>query len=54
MKDVFSFAAPLSVLGLLAEIFFRRYMHTLLRERNTVLKRIAESSEWQRYLPAGT
>lgn len=52
MKDVFCFEAPLSVLGRLAEIaFLRRYMQALLHERNAVLKQIAESSEWQRYLP---
>ena len=52
MKDVFCFEAPLSILGRLAELtFLTRYMQALLRERNAVLKRIAESSEWQRYLP---
>ena len=52
MKDVFCFAAPLAVLGRLAEIaFLHRYMQALLRERSTVLKEIAESSAWQRYLP---
>ena len=52
MKDAFCFAAPLPVLGRLAEMaFLRRYMHALLRERNAVLKEIAESPEWQRYLP---
>lgn len=52
MKDIFCFAAPLSILGRLAEIvFLRRYMQALLHERNVVLKRIAESSEWQKYLP---
>ena len=29
----------------------RRYMLALLRERNTVIKRVAESSEWEQYLP---
>jgi hypothetical protein len=53
MKNVYCFAAPLPVLGRLAEVtFLRRYMLALLRERNRVLKGIAESSEWQRYLPA--
>jgi hypothetical protein len=53
MKNVYRFAAPLPVLGRLAEVtFLRRYMIALLRERNRVLKEIAESSEWQRYLPA--
>ena len=52
MKDVFRFAAPLPVLGRLAEIaFLRRYMQALLRERNAVIKEIAESSEWERYVP---
>jgi len=51
MRDVFSFAAPLGILGGLAEaIILRRYMHALLRERNQVLRQIAESAEWQRYL----
>src|SRR5450432_1458863 len=52
MKDVFCFAAPLPILGRLAEIaFLRRYMQALLRERNAVVKEIAESSKWQVYLP---
>jgi hypothetical protein len=52
MKDVFRFAAPLPVLGRLAEVaFLSRYMQALLRERNAVVKGIAESSEWHRYLP---
>lgn len=51
MKDVFCFAAPLPVVGWLAEvIFLRRYMEALLEERNAAVKRIAESAEWQRYL----
>lgn len=45
MRDVFCFAAPLPVLGRLAEILvLRRYMRSLLRERNRVLKQIAEGS----------
>jgi ligand-binding SRPBCC domain-containing protein len=53
MKDVFCFAAPLLVLGRLAEIIFlRRYMRDLLHERNVVLKKIAESSDWRGYLVA--
>jgi hypothetical protein len=53
MKDVFSIAAPLLLLGPLAEaLFLRRYMLALLRERNAVIKRVAESSEWEQYLPS--
>ncbi|HSU58758.1 MAG TPA: SRPBCC family protein [Bryobacteraceae bacterium] len=52
MKDIFCFAAPLPVFGVLAEVLFlRRYMQALLRERNSILRQIAESSEWQKYLP---
>ena len=51
MRDVFCFAAPLPVLGRLAEMFvLRRYMQALLRERNLVLKQIAESPEWRNYM----
>lgn len=51
MKSVYCFAAPLPILGRLAEIaFLRRYMQALLRERNAVIKEIAESSKWQVYL----
>ena len=54
MKDIFSIAAPVPPWGLLAEtLFLRRYMLALLRERNAVIKRIAESpSDWQQYLEA--
>ena len=52
MKDVFCFAAPLPILGRLAEIaFLRSYMQKLLRERNAAIQEIAESADWQRYLP---
>lgn len=43
MRDVFEFAAPLPVIGRLAEILFlRRYMSKLLHERNVALKASAE------------
>jgi ligand-binding SRPBCC domain-containing protein len=51
MRDVFAFEAPLALLGRLVEItFLGRYMEDLLRERNAVLKRVAESEEWRKYL----
>jgi ligand-binding SRPBCC domain-containing protein len=51
MKDVFCFAAPFPVLGRLAEhLFLRRYMQALLRERNMVIKQIAESKAWPSYV----
>jgi ligand-binding SRPBCC domain-containing protein len=52
MRDDFRVAAPLGLLGLIAEaLFLRRYMLALLRERNAVIKRVAESGEWRKYLP---
>jgi hypothetical protein len=52
MRDVFRIAAPLPVLGCVAEVLFlRRYMLALLRERNAVIKRVAETDAWRRYLP---
>jgi ligand-binding SRPBCC domain-containing protein len=51
MRDLFRFAAPLPVLGRVIEItVLRRYMQTLLRERNAAVKQIAESAMWQRYV----
>jgi hypothetical protein len=51
MRDVFCFAAPLGVLGLVAEIVvLRRYMQGLLHERNAAIKEIAESAEWHKYV----
>lgn len=39
MQDVFAFAAPLPILGRLAEfLFLRRYMRNLLRERNAAIQ----------------
>jgi hypothetical protein len=52
LKDVFLIAAPLPLLGRVAEaLFLRRYMRGLVLERNAAIKRVAESSEWKCYLP---
>jgi hypothetical protein len=52
LKDIFAIAAPLPILGPIAEaLFLRRYMMALNRERNAVIKQLAESDDWQRYLP---
>ena len=53
LRDKFAIAAPLPILGPIAEaLFLRRYMIALNRERNAVIKQLAESDGWQRYLPA--
>ena len=52
MRDVFRFSAPLGPLGWLAErLVLRSYMQNLLRERNLVIKQVAESNDWKLYLP---
>jgi len=52
MRDVFTFAAPFGILGRMAEAaVLRRYMRQLLEERNRVIRKIAESEEWRKYLP---
>jgi hypothetical protein len=53
MRDVFCFAAPLGILGRLAElVVLRDYMRALLCERNGVIRQIAESQAWRNYLPS--
>ena len=53
MTDVMLVEAPFGALGRLVEIaVLRRYMRSLLRERIAVIRRIAESLEWRRYLTA--
>jgi ligand-binding SRPBCC domain-containing protein len=52
MRDTFTFAAPLSVLGNIAEqLFLKAYMHRFLRHRNEIVKQVAESDRWQDFLP---
>lgn len=52
MRDVFRFAAPIPILGRIAEVLvLTRYMRMLLHERNAVIKEVAESGRWREYLP---
>jgi ligand-binding SRPBCC domain-containing protein len=52
MRDDFRFSAPLGAVGWVAErVVLRGYMRKLLVERNAIIKQVAESGEWQRYLP---
>ncbi|WP_276499412.1 SRPBCC family protein [Pontibacter litorisediminis] len=46
MTDVFDYASPLGILGKLADsLFLRKYMHSLLLERNRVIQDYAESGK---------
>jgi hypothetical protein len=52
MKDRLTFAAPLTILGPIAErVFLKSYMERFLRTRNEVLKQVAESDRWSDFLP---
>lgn len=52
MRDELRFAAPLGILGRIAEeLVLRRYMTRFLQVRNAELKRIAESDAWREFLP---
>jgi ligand-binding SRPBCC domain-containing protein len=51
MRDHFRYAAPIPLLGRLAErLVLDRYMRNLLRERNAIIKQVAESPDRLRYL----
>jgi ligand-binding SRPBCC domain-containing protein len=51
MRDVFLFESPLGILGRIADaLVLTRYMKGFLKGRNGVLRRVAESGEWKKYL----
>ena len=51
MRDVIQCAAPLGPLGRIAEVVaLRAHILKLIRNRNGMIKRVAESDEWRRYL----
>jgi ligand-binding SRPBCC domain-containing protein len=51
MRDELRFSAPLGILGLTAERFvLRSYLTRFLRDRNTIVKKAAESGRWREYL----
>jgi ligand-binding SRPBCC domain-containing protein len=51
MKDCFDFQSPLGILGRIVDwLFLARYMRRFLIRRNSVLKKLAESGAWSRYL----
>jgi ligand-binding SRPBCC domain-containing protein len=52
MRDVFDYTSPLWFLGKIADaLFLKRYMKNLLTERNLLIKKIAESDDWRKFLP---
>ena len=54
MRDELRFAAPLGVLGIIAEtLVLKRYLAGFLIERNALIKAVAESEAWRRFIPEG-
>lgn len=52
MTENFHFRSPLGILGRIADCaVLTGYMEAFLRKRNAVLIRIAESGEWEKFLP---
>lgn len=51
IRDVFDYDSPLGFLGNIADrLFLESYMKNLLASRNELIKKVAESEEWQKYL----
>ena len=51
MIDQFRFESRKGFFGkIFNQLFLTRYMTKLLEERNAVIKKIAESSQWKQYL----
>ncbi len=51
MTDIFEFESPLGILGkLFNKLVLTMYMNRFLENRNQMIKRIAETNEWKKYL----
>ena len=54
LRDRFSFRSPFGPLGwCIDQLYLARYMRRFLERRNLVLKQLAESDDWRRFLPEG-
>lgn len=51
IKDAFDFDSPLGILGTIADfLFVESHLREMLEERNELIKRIAESEDWRKFL----
>lgn len=51
MTDIFVFTSPLGLLGELANVLFlKKYMTNFLKNKNIVLKKVAESEDWKKII----
>ena len=54
VRDRFDFESPLGILGRAANgLFLTAYMRRFLETRNAIVKEVAESDRWRRYLEPG-
>lgn len=52
MRDLFDYDSPLGFVGKIADfLFLENYMRDLLIARNELIKKVAESDEWQKIIP---
>ena len=52
MRDVFDFQSPFGILGRAADcLFLSDYMRRFLLARNALIKTVAETEQWRRYIP---
>jgi ligand-binding SRPBCC domain-containing protein len=52
MKDQFYFEAPFGIIGIIfSKCVLVHYLRSFLRERNELIKKVAESSQWKSILP---
>lgn len=53
MRDLFDFQSPLGMLGRIADrLFLIEYMRRFLVTRHAMIKTVAETEQWRRYLAA--
>ena len=51
VKDVFDYDSPLGILGRIADaLFVEKHLREMLAERNQIIKTIAESDDWRKFL----
>ncbi|MCE3228754.1 MAG: cell division protein [Bacteroidetes bacterium] len=51
LTDIFTYEAPLGILGRIAEnLFLTGYLTDFISRRNEVLKKVAEGEDWKRFL----
>lgn len=52
VRDIFDYDSPLGILGNIADLLFvESHLREMLEERNRLIKHLAESDEWRKFLP---